>query len=761
MNRSLEGEIFNISTGQLINNEKFPKGTYLYFFREIENNLYVCTNKGLFLIDTKNLRVGSSLLDGMRVSDFIQDREGNLWISTLDDGLFFIANAPLYTTELINFRTDSRNNILSLTFSNNNTLLAGNNKGTIFTVNSAGEILKTIESQLQNEVEFIHFDSLTSTVFYTQGYFDYPQARNREEIYFSKKITPDGEGNYLIATSVGAGLIAQDLTSHPSILFGSKFPLTSFSTTAIPIYYILDKRTKTVFYSKKYQLYYFGSSEGLVAFDKDGQEYNFFSDDSSPLIVNSIVEDFSGTLWIGSQQKGLLAIKGDKIITEIPILEDKTIVPVKKVISNGDYIYLIGGNQLYQYHIPSKNLQLLPISSIFKGININDLRVWNDKIWLATSEGLLWTFLPIAIPIVHPKIHLRKVSSNNQAISLEEKLPYGLENLEFQFDIIHYRSMGAYNLQFRTSPNQDNWQTLPRGQNTIIFAKLSSGTYQLEVRALIAENVSEPIFVNFEVETPFWKTWWFIFLTIGMIFTSVALYVRDYGKKLKEKETLKAKLLDSQLKALRSQMNPHFLFNVVNAVQGLIFSNQKQDAAQYLGKFSDLMRKVLQQSDKQFVRLEEEIQLIDLYISLEKRRFEEDFEYLLDVDHQIEKNLIQIPSLIIQPFVENAVKHGLLHQSNSKRLCVKFTLDSDEKSILVVIEDNGVGRKASEIINAKRKGHQAFATKAIETRVNLLNQSLTKPITYFVEDLINHKEEGIGTRVTIRLPFTYEYSHNS
>lgn len=761
LNRSLEGEIFNISTGQLIDKKRLPKGTYLYFFRELEDDLYICTNKGLYLIDTANQTVSRVLLDGMRVSDIIQDREGNLWISTLDDGLFFIANAPLYTSELTNFRTENRNNILSLAFSNDRHLLAGNNKGTIFRLSKEGKLVQSYQSQLQNEVEFIHFDSLNKKVFFTQGYFDYPSAVKMEENYFSKKITPDDNGNYLVATSLGSGLIPQNLQSFSGNFFDGKFPKTVFSTTKIPCYFLLDKRTKTVHFSKKYQRYYFGTSEGLIALDKSGRQYSFSLEDSSPLIVNSFKEDASGGIWIGTQQKGLLKLDGEEITQVIPIKVDETIVPVKKLIVSDNNIYLIGGNQLFQYHISTNTLQLLPISSMFKGINLNDLNIWENKLWLATSEGLLWTNLDSQLEVANTLIYLRRVSSNDQLVYLDKKLPYYLENIEFQFDVLHFRSMGSFNLQFRTNPNQDNWQTLGQGQNTIIFAGLNAGSNQIEVRAIIGDSVSESIFVNFEVEIPFWKTWWFILLSLILVGVGIFGYLKNYSKKLREKEALKAKLLESQLKALRSQMNPHFLFNVVNAVQGLIFSNQKQDAAQYLGQFSDLMRKVLQQSDKQFVRLEEEIQLIDLYISLEKRRFEEEFEYLLEVDRQLEKNLIQIPSLIIQPFVENAVKHGLLHQIGKRKLSLIFRLDTDEKHVNVIIEDNGIGRKASTEINSKRSGHQAFATQAIENRVNLLNQSLADPITSFIEDLTNEQGEGIGTRVTLRLPFTYEYSHTS
>ncbi|UJP64629.1 sensor histidine kinase [Mongoliitalea daihaiensis] len=761
LNRSFEGEIFQMTSGKMIDKSRLPEGTYLYFFREINDALYICTNKGLFGIDVEKNTITHSILEGKRVSDVIVDREGNLWISTLDDGLFFIANAPLYTTELINFRETTRNNILSLALTNDQKILAGNNKGNIFRVTSEGRIIQTYSSELQNEVEFIYFDELKGKVFYTQGYFDYPLGKKSKEIYFSKKMMPDDAGNFLIATSVSSGLIANDLTSIPSVSFNNSLPLTIFSTTAIPYYDLVDKRAKSAYFSKKYQRYYIGSSEGLFAFSKDGTMSAISISDSSPLIVNSMTEDANGTIWIGTQQKGLIALRGETIEEAVSVIFEEAASPVKKVIYKDENIYFIGGNQLYKYHIPSKNMQLLPISFMFKGININDLLLSEDKLWLATSEGLLWTNIKESIQFPEPLIYLQQVNSTNGIISLDEKLPYDIENLELQFDVLHFKSMGAYNLQFRINSNQDNWQTIGRGQQSIFFAGLNPGNYQLEVRAVIGGNISTSILVNFVVETPFWKTWWFMVLVVFLIILGSVAYVVNYSKRLQEKETIKSKLLQSQLTALRSQMNPHFLFNVINAVQGLIFANKKADAAEYLGEFSNLMRKVLQQSDKQFVRLEEEIQLIDLYISIEKRRFEEDFQYILEIDHHLDKNSIQIPSLIVQPFVENAIKHGLLHQIGERKLSLTFGMDEDEKHVKITIEDNGVGRKTSTEINSKRNSHQAFATKAIETRVNLLNQSLADPITCSIEDLINEQGAGIGTRVTLRLPFTYEYSHTS
>ena len=199
-------------------------------------------------------------------------------------------------------------------------------------------------------------------------------------------------------------------------------------------------------------------------------------------------------------------------------------------------------------------------------------------------------------------------------------------------------------------------------------------------------------------------------------------------------------------------MNPHFLFNVLNAVQGLIYSNQKNKATDYLGKFSDLMRKILDSSDKNEVTIEKEFETIDLYVSLEKARFEDDFEYKISFPENVDLSQYKIPSMIIQPFVENAIKHGLMHKEGPKRLEIKAEILNDIWCF--TIDDNGVGRKASEIINQKIKKHISFATKAIENRVKLINKTTDITIDIETIDKKSKLDEALGTRIKIYIPIT-------
>ena len=152
--------------------------------------------------------------------------------------------------------------------------------------------------------------------------------------------------------------------------------------------------------------------------------------------------------------------------------------------------------------------------------------------------------------------------------------------------------------------------------------------------------------------------YWFLSIVIFGLLSLLYFVYRWAEIKTRKSEELKEQLALSQLIALRSQMNPHFIFNVLNAVQGLIYSNQKSKASDYLGKFSDLMRSILDTSDKKEVTIEKEFETIDLYISLEKARFEDDFEYKITIPEGVDLSQHSIPSMVIQPFVESASRAG-------------------------------------------------------------------------------------------------------
>ena len=212
---------------------------------------------------------------------------------------------------------------------------------------------------------------------------------------------------------------------------------------------------------------------------------------------------------------------------------------------------------------------------------------------------------------------------------------------------------------------------------------------------------------------------------------------------------------ESELKALRSQMNPHFVFNALNSIQEYIVLNEKKLAGKYLGTFADLMRTYLNHSQVKSITVQEEVDALNLYLELEKLRFEESLEYQVVIEDEIDANLLTIPSLLIQPYVENALKHGLLHRKGQRKLSVEFGYNEQYDLIECIITDNGIGRKASGELNKLRNpNHKSFATTATKNRLELLNYNNDKPIGEKVEDLFNKSGMATGTKVVLKIPIS-------
>jgi LytS/YehU family sensor histidine kinase len=215
-----------------------------------------------------------------------------------------------------------------------------------------------------------------------------------------------------------------------------------------------------------------------------------------------------------------------------------------------------------------------------------------------------------------------------------------------------------------------------------------------------------------------------------------------------ERTKLENELRQSTLKSIKSQMNPHFFYNALNTIQSYIYENDKRNASAFLNKFSKLTRLILEFSERESISLQEEIHALTLYLDIEAARFDtNDFEYTIQTGANVDVEMLKIPSMIVQPYVENAVKHGLLHKKGFKKL--NITIERLDNLLCITIDDNGIGRQKSEAINKTRHDkHESFATKANFTRIALLNQD-TESINVVFHDKIDDADLPLGTTVVL------------
>jgi LytS/YehU family sensor histidine kinase len=244
----------------------------------------------------------------------------------------------------------------------------------------------------------------------------------------------------------------------------------------------------------------------------------------------------------------------------------------------------------------------------------------------------------------------------------------------------------------------------------------------------------------------------------ALVLIVILLLVFKYRlKKIRKKQTeeLKRINLENELRivqqsALKAQMNPHFIFNVLNSIKGYIYDNDKKNAVLYLSEFSELMRKVLDNSSNERIKLSEEIEILRIYIELEAMLLDGEFSYEIKLEDNIDADSIQIPGLLIQPYVENAFKHGLRHKKDTKKLVLNLSLLEKENILLVEINDDGIGLQRSKQINEQNtKAHKSFASEATAKRIDLLNSEKKDAIHVEMFDKGELHQEQTGTIVKL------------
>jgi LytS/YehU family sensor histidine kinase len=198
-------------------------------------------------------------------------------------------------------------------------------------------------------------------------------------------------------------------------------------------------------------------------------------------------------------------------------------------------------------------------------------------------------------------------------------------------------------------------------------------------------------------------------------------------------------------------MNPHFIFNALNTIQSYIYLNDKPNAISYLGKFSSLTRLILEMSNHEKVCLRDEVEALKLYLELEKMRFEESLDMEIDIEPSIKVEQCFIPTMLIQPYVENAVKHGLLHKKDNRSVRILFRLKPNDM-LEVTIEDNGIGRKRSAELNAKSSRHKPFSTEANQKRLEIMNKAIPEGFTVTYIDRVDAQGRAEGTTVVLLMP---------
>ncbi len=337
--------------------------------------------------------------------------------------------------------------------------------------------------------------------------------------------------------------------------------------------------------------------------------------------------------------------------------------------------------------------------------------------------------------------------------SYEGEIPF--RNNDFTFYFTSLQLSNAENMEFwyKLEGRGDEWIQAPNN-GLLTLNNLLPGQYTLWLKAFDPNRqlFSDAISYSFAIQRPFWMSGWFYFLlflaAIALIYALFRWRVNINYRKNHEKLLINRQLSESRYLAFQARMNPHFIFNSLNSIQFFITQNDKKSSLTYLSKFARLLRQILDNSKALKIPLKEEIDILNSYVEMESMRFDNHFRYEFDIDPNLDQNNLEIPGMILQPFVENAIVHGLLHK-NSGEGKLLISMKQDGNYVDCIVEDNGVGREKSAEINSKRKAnHKSYGMEIASNRLMLLAEDKELGELIKIEDL----QEPTGTRVTIKLP---------
>lgn len=408
-------------------------------------------------------------------------------------------------------------------------------------------------------------------------------------------------------------------------------------------------------------------------------------------------------------------------------------VQAGKLKQRNGYLYVATNKGVWVYSRQSHTPHVLNRMSGLASDNVQDLLLTDTDLWLATGKGLQKIPLGADRPIPPALLYLKNKTGDVQ-------LRYG-ESLVLYPEVSLYAANGRLEYAYRI--NGGEWTRLPASVERIEVPNLPSGNFGIDLKTIdhLGRDSGNSIHVSGYMAPPLWRTWWFVALLLLLFLLLVyAVFRRQWvlrQKKLRQQNELNA----SKLTAIQSQMNPHFIFNSLNSIQDLVLKGDVENSYSYLSTFSDMVRRTLNYSDKDFIDFEQELQLLELYLSLEKLRFKKNFEYTI-ARNGVED--IMLPPLLIQPFVENSLLHGLLHQEGEKRLSIRFELG---ENLTCIVEDNGIGREKSKQIRQRRYAeYESFSGKAIKKRFEILSGFFKNDFGYQYQDLPQ------GTRVVLTIP---------
>jgi hypothetical protein len=667
------------------------------------------------------------------ISNVYKDQEGNILLSTFDKGILVIPD--LKVPDVINsFRDDPVTAIHANTACG---LIIGTSKGKL--LNYINGELQTLKESAKRSVEGIYGDAHGSFILLDNGgatFYDLLKGKMKNLVGASlKDAVVLSENTFIVGTNLGIYRISKNSKGE----FNYK------------LINGMNYRIYSIEFDRKNAHLYASTANGLFRIDslENAKEIKFNKEDIFP---NSLYEH-DGKIYASTEKNGILVIANGEVVSNIETKVDGKPEPVKKILIANNTLIVNSANGFFQYTMEGKLIRSVSMAFGLGTKKIIDFKMLDNKLWISHTGGVQSIDLDLMPNVSNPTIRFDKILVNDKAVEANEMNAFKSDQrkIQFVFSSPTLKNIRSIKYHYKLIGYDTSWNVNDFEANRVIYNALDGGTYTFMVKAENQGEFSKVEEFSFSIAQPLYARWWFILFS-GAVIVLFIIFIYKWQLKLQQKKSQQINELNaSKLAAIQSQMNPHFIFNSLNSIQDLVLKGDVENSYSYITTFSDLVRRTLSYSEKDFIEFEQEIKLLELYLCLEKLRFKKNFSFEIHVG-DVED--IMIPPMLIQPFIENSLAHGLLHKEGEKKLKVSFELND---MLICKIEDNGIGReKAKAIKQRQSKGHESFSGKAIGKRLEILSDVFEGDFGYAYEDLYD-KNEAIGTRVILMIPIKRKF----
>ena len=677
------------------------------------------------------------------------DKNGGFWVSTLDAGIFYCP----YPEQLVYLKDDySQNNQpFSIVLTGREDFYAGYEDGTIFHYDDKSSSLQQIQEDefvTPERIFDLYYDSLNRRVFTpsysfthpipegeelndkTVSWFEEASGKRRQFKYFNKL---KGVNSRVLYGSFPIHLATIRLDSAELVEFQAGYVATLGIAHVLGLH---PDGTKLV-----------GTLNGILELKEDGSTVS--NNLGIPELSNRVefITDLGGKqLLFGTRGDGVVYMGPDTtyVIRERDGLASDMIRDIHVSDSGTIWISTLTGLSRLDFSEDGKTYKVrtfgkehgLPSQEIYQ------TDTYQDEVWLATGAGVV-KFEEPAVVMDSPRPVIRSVVLNGEQLTdtaSSYAFPSGRQNVSVQFSTINFILGDEVMYRYRLDEAND-WQYIQ--ERAVNYPNLGPGEYQFAVQSRNQDGIwSESTVMEMSIATPWYATVWAaiggVLLLVGALSTFFLL--RERRKKWEQDLLLQITQLEHA--ALHAQMNPHFVFNALNSIQNFVLENDAKQAATYLSRFARVIRQTLRSSVDGQHHLNEELMMLETYLGLEKLRFKEGFTYSVEVDPKLEKDKIVLPPLLIQPFVENAIIHGLKGRKKGGQILVRFTGTAD--NLIVVIEDNGKGYDPDEPAKPDSLG-----MNITRRRLDMMNLEENGASGMEIDPLYSDSGALCGTRITL------------